>query len=60
MFVNSRVTPRESQWIDAAVETVMNILDEDDSLGTTTKRARVEYDFPESPGAIELSRADRR
>lgn len=30
------VTPRESQWIDAAVETVMNILDEDDSLGTGT------------------------
>lgn len=54
------VTPRESQWIDAAVETVMNILDEDDSLGTETKRARVEYDFPESPGALELSRADRR
>lgn len=30
------VTPRESQWIDAAVETVMNIVVEDDSMGMET------------------------
>lgn len=30
------VTTHESQWIDAAVETVMNIVVEDDSMGTET------------------------
>lgn len=30
------VTTRESQWIDAAVETVMNIVVEDDSMGMET------------------------
>lgn len=30
------LTTRESQWIDAAVETVMNIVVEDDSMGTET------------------------
>lgn len=51
---------RHSQWMDAAPETVMNIIDEEYSMGIETKRAGIGYDFPESPGALELLRADRR
>lgn len=54
------VTTHHSQWMDAAPETVMNIIDEEYSMGIETKRAGVGYDFPESPGALELLRADRR
>lgn len=50
----------DSQWMDAAVETIMNILDQEDSMVTDTKIVCVDYDFPESPGALELSPADRR
>lgn len=47
------VTTHHSQWMDAAPETVMNIIDEEYSMGIETKRAGIDYDFPESPGALE-------